>query len=105
MDETSVYWTDPMARAVMKLPIGGGAMTTLANQVDAQGATGIALDSTTVYWANDSYALGAVMKVSKAGGTPAPVASAVVSADAVAVSDAGAFWTNLGGAEVQQGSK
>jgi len=70
VDATSVYWTvnpslDYASGSVVEVPIGGGALTTLAtNQYDP---TGLAVDGTNVYWTTEYYTL---MRVPIGGGTP-----------------------------------
>src|SRR5580692_3280944 len=46
VDSTSVYWTNNQA-GVMKVPVGGGVATTLAQ---GRSGAGIAIDSSNVYW-------------------------------------------------------
>jgi hypothetical protein len=79
VDATSVYWVDGN---VMKVPIGGGAVTTLA-VANTQGS--IAVDATSVYWADT----GGLMKIPIGGGTPEMVASrmdiAAIALDSVNV--------------------
>ena len=67
VDATSVYWTNG---DVMRVPIGGGELTTLAV---AQTAGPVAVDATSVYWA-DSRGL---MKVALTGGSPTMLVSTV----------------------------
>jgi hypothetical protein len=79
VDATSVYWTDlwtgstdmdPLAGAVMTVPLAGGTPTTLAsNQGDPES---IAVNAMSVYW----IAGGDVMTVALDGGTPATFAAA-----------------------------
>jgi hypothetical protein len=56
--------------------------------------SGIAVDSTWVYWAN--YGDGRVMKVAIAGGTPVTVASGQRTPYGVAVDSTYVYWTNFG---------
>jgi hypothetical protein len=55
VDDTSAYWAedDGSSERIMKVPLGGGAVTTLAAEGEAppgQGFEGIAVDGTSVYW-------------------------------------------------------
>jgi hypothetical protein len=63
LDGTNVYWADDNAGTVMKAPVAGGSATTLAS--GAGEAFGIAVDATSVYWADygGSGGAGRVMKV------------------------------------------
>jgi hypothetical protein len=80
-DDTSIYWTVPMTiegwgkanipGSIMKMPIAGGAPTTLFTGAQLPG--GLALDSTSVYW-TDTFA-GTVMKVAKSCGEAVTLAS------------------------------
>jgi hypothetical protein len=70
---------------VMKVPIGGGASTTLASQQDAPSA--LAVDANSVYWA-----AAGVMKVSLAGGTPTTLVSAIAAG--IAVDGTSLYWTD-----------
>jgi len=79
VDATSVYWTNPLdsngdssggrvtTGTVMKVPLGGGAPTTLASQ--QAGPEGLAVDGTSVYYTAGD----AVMKLPLGGGTPVTV--------------------------------
>jgi hypothetical protein len=58
VDATSVYWTN-YDGTVMKVPVGGGNLATLASGQDD--ARGIAVDATSVYWV--SFSNGTVMKL------------------------------------------
>jgi sugar lactone lactonase YvrE len=50
VDETSVYLTVATEQAVMKVPLAGGQVTTLA--YDQMDPDGIAVDQSSVYWTN-----------------------------------------------------
>ncbi len=97
VDATFVYW---VARdAVMRVPIEGGKPATLAPS-GAGVHTGIALSATDVYWTSADFeglapddATGAVMSVSKNGGTAATVASGQRVPWSVAVDATSVYWT------------
>jgi hypothetical protein len=63
VDDSDIYWTDG-AHGVLKMPKMGGAPVTIAGP-PASVPYAIAVDDTNVYWA-----AGAIMAVSKTGGTP-----------------------------------
>jgi hypothetical protein len=73
VDTTSVYWTDNATAFVMKVPVVGGALTTLVSGVASPSC--IAVDATSVYFGTDGPGLGHVMKVPLGGGTPTTLAS------------------------------
>jgi hypothetical protein len=90
VDGTSVYWTNGN---VMKVPIGGGNVTTL---VVAQASGGLAVDATNVYWADGR----GLMKVSTAGGNPTTLISGVVC-PLVAVDSANVYFSSTSGSDSQ----
>lgn len=67
-DATSVYWVDPSAGVVMKVPAAGGAPVTLAS---GQKALAITVDAQSVYWLTAS----TLAKTSLNGGTVQTLAS------------------------------
>jgi hypothetical protein len=84
----------------MKVPLDGGAPTTLASGQTAP--TGTALDGTSVYWVNNdssegSSPNGAVKKVSKSGGAPTTLASGLLTIQSmIAVDATSVYWTGEG---------
>jgi sugar lactone lactonase YvrE len=77
---------------VVKVPISGGAPTTLASMLDVAAFT--ALDGTSFYW-TDSLG-GTVMKIALSGGTPTTLASGQ-SPIGIAVDSASVYWANGSG--------
>ncbi len=88
VDAARVYWI--AGDAVMSAPIAGGPPATIVSHAGHPSA--IAVDGANVYWVD---ARGAVMRVSKAGGSPVTLvlSDAFVGASMrMPVDDADVFW-------------
>ena len=93
LDATSVYWTEPDAGRVRKVPLGGGDPTTLASGL--QEPTAIAVDGADAYWTDAQS--GSVSRVPIGGGAPetlATLTTEVLSVEAVAVDSTAVYFTN-----------
>jgi len=95
MDSASVYWTDEYGH-IASVPIGGGAVTTLATGTD-DGSGAIAVDSTSVYWTSNA---GTVLKMPVGGllegGAPTTLATNQVGASHIVLNGGFVYWTALG---------
>lgn len=65
MDDTHLYWLSQWGGVIRKMPIGGGAFSTVVKYQTAanKGAYGLAVDETCVYWTDSDN--GVVMKIAK----------------------------------------
>jgi hypothetical protein len=91
--------------SVIKVPLTGGAATTLASVNNAD-PWGIVVDATSVYWVNDEASVpgsnssehgkGSVMKVPLGGGTPTTLASGLTFPAGIAVDATNVYWTTAG---------
>jgi hypothetical protein len=86
VDGAHAYFTAPTAGTVGSVPIGGGAVTTLAQGQEKP--LRIAIDSSYVYWTNNLG--GAVMRARKDGSAMPAVFSTAVSPVAITVVPGGA---------------
>lgn len=95
VDDTTLYFTT--GSTVKSMPKAGGTVTTVASS-QAQ-PTGLAVDSTYVYWTNQGSASssdGTVKRKPKAGGSIVTLASGQAHPDRIEVRSGSAYWLNLG---------
>ena len=101
-DGVFLYWTDFVLTdagatlgRVMKMPVGGGAETTLASE-PGRSTLGLAVDGARVYWVDDH---GALSAASLDGGAPAALygsaGATAIATDGVAVYTATAAGTSI----------
>jgi hypothetical protein len=99
IDSSNVYWTEsqdtiPGRGTVKRVPIGGGAVTTMASSASPGP---IALDANYVYWGTSlAINAGAILRVPVAGG-PAATLVAAGSACALAVDAMNVYWAEFDG--------
>jgi hypothetical protein len=96
VDASSVYWVnrgstgqDLKDTSLMKVPLGGGAITVL--DVSPSGHAAVALDASNLYWTNYD---GTVMKMPSGGGTPVRLASGHPGQTCIAVDTTHVYWAN-----------
>ncbi len=77
VDSTTAYWGNAVGGSVLSVPLSGGGTTLLASGQDTPYV--IAVDGTNVYWltAGKTAGAGALVYVSRAGGTPHVLVSGV----------------------------
>jgi sugar lactone lactonase YvrE len=100
----NVYWTDPSAGKVMKVPSGSSSVTTLASGQNFP--LGIAANTTGVYWTNSGGGGGvtpdgAIMKADSAG-TVTTLVPAQSTPNAIAVDGTSVYWTEHTGSRVMK---
>jgi hypothetical protein len=94
-DATSVYWSND--ETLLKMPLGGGEVTTLA--VVSEYLTALVVGGNDLYWVSD--ASDEVLRVSTDGGTPSTVASGQDYPSAIVASATSIAWANpLGGGSI-----
>ncbi len=91
VDAKNAYFTLPFDNTVKSVPLGGGAVVTLAS---GESPHGIAVDSTGVYWAN--YGGDSVMRVPVGGGTAVTISSGFNGTDVVALDPTFVYFANYG---------
>jgi sugar lactone lactonase YvrE len=92
LDGQSVYWT--AKNTVAKTDLGGGRVNSIVDTTSKTGPWGLAVDSTTVYWANQVAAPGFLQTVPTGGGPPSALANGLVAPDGVVVDETTVYWAN-----------
>ena len=87
-----LYWANSADGTINKGSVAGGAVTTLTTD---SGASGLAVDSTHVYW-TDGEDPGEVKSIPLTGGQQSVLISGQNQPYGVAVDDTQVFWTNKG---------
>jgi hypothetical protein len=85
VDASRVYYT---GNGIVTVPIAGGTPVTLA--ADSQGAHGMAIDGTSVYWTDE--ATSSVEKIAKAGPASVPTVLASVLGTGIAVDGTNVYF-------------
>ena len=100
VDSARVYWVQESTGSVVAIPIYGGALSTLA--VGGGGVFYIAIDATSVYFANE-YA-GTLLKapLDGDGGQTVTLATGRSSPAAIAVDGTGVYWADFNGSAILQ---
>ena len=88
VDDTSVYWTEQMGGAVMRVPLGGGTPAVVANSTLPWN---LAVDATSVYWMGNG-----VMKAAKGGGPAITLVSQgpILPNAGIAVDATNVYWAS-----------
>jgi hypothetical protein len=90
VDGDSVYWTDPTAQTVSRMPKGGGAIQPLASgQAEPQY---LAIDSSYVYWT--ATLGGGIWRAPKDVSSPASLFATAYDPHSIAVAGGQVYWTN-----------
>lgn len=89
-DGASIYLTSLYANDIYRMPISGGALTTIATGQAYPVLT--AIDQQHVYWANGDS--GQIARVPRAGGASEVFVTDRFGTDGVAVDDRYVYWTN-----------
>lgn len=97
VDNSYVYWVETNAGTINKVPINGGAVTTLATGLDDPQR--IVVDTNRVYWtelANRIAGAGVIKKVPISGGQVTTLASGLNSPHDIAIDSTNIYWTEQG---------
>ena len=97
-DNSNVYFG--VGGAVLKVSTNGGALTPIAPTFGTPGASGITLDSTSVYWI-DNYVPGSnganLNRVSKSGGSVTTISTTTGSIQSLTVDSSSVYWAESNG--------
>jgi hypothetical protein len=102
VDATYVYFTQPVAGRVMRVPIAGGPAVPLATQVD--GPLSLATDGLNLYWTGGK-SVGSIMKLPlRDGSTAIALLTGLGRPRAIAVDGGFVYWTDLADGSVLRAS-
>jgi hypothetical protein len=98
LDGTAFYYLDLSTGKVMKVPVSGGAPTTLATASNGVSSAieGLAIDAANAYWT--AYTDGTITKVPLTGGPAVILAANEVNPSSIAVDTASVYWRTSQGA-------
>jgi len=101
-DDTHVYFADWADDKVKRIPVAGGTITNVANGNRLILHRGIALDSTHVYWGDNT----GIQRIAKSGGAAQVLAAGADSAN-LAVDSTHVYWTdwNMGAGRIRRVAK
>jgi hypothetical protein len=93
IDASYIYWADRGTGAIRRAPlVGATGIATLSMGTDP---VAVAVNSTTVFWANYN-SPGTIQSALKSGGTAATVATCGRGPNSIAADDNYVFWVDLG---------
>lgn len=92
MDAANIYFTSYWTNSVMRMPLAGGTVTSLTPTLSDSGATGIAVNATSIYWGASNSALNVTPL---AGGAVTTLVSGEQDPMGVAVDASDVYWTDF----------
>jgi hypothetical protein len=97
VDDSYVYFTDDWSYVVQRVPLGGGSVTMLA---PGDSPEGVAVDATSVYWA-DTFSIKKAPKTGLTGGaTPTVVVAGQTSVSLITLDGPNLYWSDEGAGTV-----
>jgi sugar lactone lactonase YvrE len=93
LDSANVYWADWGNSTINSVPVGGGAVGTLAS--GQGGVAFLAIDGANAYWTTTgAFEAGTLVSVLLAGGTPTTLASGLSDPQGLAVDATHVYWAD-----------
>lgn len=93
-DATYVYWAEMSDGTIMKVPLGGGAATTVASAL--VGVDQLAIDDGNLYATVQSSSSGSIVRVAKDGSAVTVLAMGQAQPSGIAVDATSVYWSTLG---------
>jgi sugar lactone lactonase YvrE len=104
-DAANVYWAEMANGTIMKVPVGGGAATTVASGLS--GPNQIAIDAKNLYvttGTQNSSATGTIARIAKDGSAVTFLAMGLMMPSGIAVDATSVYWTTLGDGHSKSGA-